>query len=534
MARLLGPDMGSRASFLPSGAPAAGRTATVYTNSTASVLANIATYQPANPTVPGSVIVGSQVITDSNGMLPLFWFPDGLVDQLYVSVNGGGLYPIDADNNARLDASSIGTNVKLFGAVGNGVADDTTAIQATINAVSAGGVVYLPVGTYKISAALTVFTGVTLCGAGDNETVITQTSTTAHAISGVDIGYVTLTNLRLNGPASGTGTGIKFTRSVAGNIPYLNIKNVTIYQFGVDGIELSNPIVSTFERLNSVNHGAKGFNIHGVVGGAAGTSCSFTACYANTNATVGWYFENMVYTFLGGCAADGNATGYHFKGCQSLTAVGCGGEANTAKAFAIEGGFGITLSSPWVYDNRGIGVDVLGNAATVTLIGAIDNTPAVGATNFIKVAAGSKATLINCNNTTANSLAAATTTVLVAPNNDHTIPGYALFTGGLECDTDLQVFGGDVIAGSVGKTLKVKEGTNAKMGVATLVAGTVVVSTTAVTANSRIFLTGQAPNAGTPGFLRISTRTAGTSFTILSSSGTDTSLVAWVIVEPAP
>ena len=84
---------------------------------------------------------------------------------------------------------------------------------------------------------------------------------------------------------------------------------------------------------------------------------------------------------------------------------------------------------------------------------------------------------------------------------------------------------------TVGKSLGIKEGTNAKMGTATLAAGTVVVSTTAVAANSRIFLTGNA-DGGAPGWLRVSARTAGTSFTITSSSGTDTSTVAWVILDP--
>ncbi|MFD5491605.1 hypothetical protein ACFWH4_01355 [Streptomyces sp. NPDC127091] len=90
----------------------------------------------------------------------------------------------------------------------------------------------------------------------------------------------------------------------------------------------------------------------------------------------------------------------------------------------------------------------------------------------------------------------------------------------------------DVIIGLAGKGLRVKEGTNAKMGVATLAAGTVTVANTSITATSRVFLTCQTPG-GTPGFLRVSARTAGTSFTILSSSGTDTSVVAWLIVEPA-
>lgn len=85
---------------------------------------------------------------------------------------------------------------------------------------------------------------------------------------------------------------------------------------------------------------------------------------------------------------------------------------------------------------------------------------------------------------------------------------------------------------TLGKGLQIKEGANAKMGRATLVAGTIVVVTTAVTANSEIFLTCQTPG-GTPGFLRVSARTGGTNFTILSSNAADTSVVAWFIVEPS-
>jgi len=80
--------------------------------------------------------------------------------------------------------------------------------------------------------------------------------------------------------------------------------------------------------------------------------------------------------------------------------------------------------------------------------------------------------------------------------------------------------------------LEVNEGANARMGVATLAAGTVVVANTSVTANTRIFLTCQTPG-GTPGFLRVSARTPATSFTILSSNAADTSVVAWLMVEPA-
>lgn len=89
----------------------------------------------------------------------------------------------------------------------------------------------------------------------------------------------------------------------------------------------------------------------------------------------------------------------------------------------------------------------------------------------------------------------------------------------------------NVAISTVGKGIKIAEGSNARMGVATLVAGTVTVSNTTITANTRIFLTHQ-NNSGTVGFVTVSARTASTDFTILSSSATDTSDIAWLLIEP--
>jgi len=68
-------------------------------------------------------------------------------------------------------------------------------------------------------------------------------------------------------------------------------------------------------------------------------------------------------------------------------------------------------------------------------------------------------------------------------------------------------------------------------GTAVLVAGTVTVANSAITANTRIFLTSQV-DGGTVGFLRVSARVASTSFTITSSNVLDTSTVAWFYTEP--
>lgn len=92
----------------------------------------------------------------------------------------------------------------------------------------------------------------------------------------------------------------------------------------------------------------------------------------------------------------------------------------------------------------------------------------------------------------------------------------------------------NLIVNTVGKGLLIKEGTNATMGTATLSSGVVTVSTTAVTANSRIFITDNGGTITNIGSLYISARTAGTSFVITSTNVLDASTVAWMIVEPAP
>lgn len=93
--------------------------------------------------------------------------------------------------------------------------------------------------------------------------------------------------------------------------------------------------------------------------------------------------------------------------------------------------------------------------------------------------------------------------------------------------------GGIAVSGPIqaGKGLRILEGgTAAVAGVATLTASVVTVNTTAVTANSRIYLTAQANTV--TGALRVSARTPGTSFQITSSVAAEAGAVAWQIVEP--
>lgn len=135
---------------------------------------------------------------------------------------------------------------------------------------------------------------------------------------------------------------------------------------------------------------------------------------------------------------------------------------------------------------------------------------------------------IGVTQTAGNSTTAlATTAFVTTANNLKANLASPTFTGDVNAST------GNVLVSTIGKGLQVKTGSNAKIGTAVLVGGTVTVANTSVTANSRIFLTSNT-DGGTPGSVRVSAKTNATSFVITSSSGTDTSTVAWYIVESIP
>jgi hypothetical protein len=88
-------------------------------------------------------------------------------------------------------------SVRDFGAVGDGVADDTLAVQA---ALAAHRSVYLPPGIYRITATLVVGFGATLAGAGD-ATVLKAASDAVDLIELPD-GYATVRALKTEGGAT--------------------------------------------------------------------------------------------------------------------------------------------------------------------------------------------------------------------------------------------------------------------------------------------------------------------------------------------
>lgn len=118
---------------------------------------------------------------------------------------------------ARLDAG-LSFNVKEYGAIGNGVADDTAAIAAAITAAGATGTVYSPSGqTYLISSTLTAVNGQRWSFSGS--TIKKAASMTTNIAAAILPGNNYVEHLVIDGNRTGGagGTGLE-TTTTTGNV----------------------------------------------------------------------------------------------------------------------------------------------------------------------------------------------------------------------------------------------------------------------------------------------------------------------------
>ena len=278
-------------------------------------------------------------------------------------------------------------------------------------------------------------------------------------------------------------------------------------------------------------------------GGKGCTDSSFVGCQSGPSLGHGFYLVGGWNNYFSSCKGyfsgfNGNTglwntTSCNFEitsGCQNTVFTGCSAQSAALHNWDLEGCSYISVVGCEADDASDGGVGLQGcainlNACTnCSIIGNTGNGSGDLTHAGIQVTGELTGTMMFGNSVTGNasgpfSYVSGGGYFLIGPfNADFSgIPGGVKF--------------GNIDVEVAGAGLRVKEGTNCKQGTAVLVAGTVTVADTAVTASSRIFLTSQA-DGGTPGFLRVSARTAGTSFTITSSSGTDTSTVAYEIFEP--
>lgn len=308
-----------------------------------------------------------------------------------------------------------------------------------------------------------------------------------------------------------SGSGVNALAAI-GSTPNANGATISGTTLNLEPADATNGGVVTFGTQTF--GGAKTFNNATTfsLAGATGAAIVLSGTGSRTNPSISFTGGTLRWMSFGNAGLAAPSLANRSDGTKIVLA-----DTFSAGTFA-DSAMGMTATNMWfgVANNGGTfgfqwygGATValtLTGAGTLTLVGAI-----IGAATQ---------SVFNTVSTNVSAFGAATTLTIGATTGTATIRNATLNING------------DLKLPTVGTGIYVKEGTNATMGSATLVGGTVVVSTTKVTANSRIFLTNNV-NGGTLGSISVSARTAGTSFTISSTNVLDTSTIAWVIIEPA-
>ena len=156
---------------------------------------------------------------------------------LFWDDSAGGLDWLTPSNGVGTSGTSIGP--KDFGAVGDRVTDDTTALNAFFAAVASGKAGHITAGTYKFTSALTPFVGNGISITGDGPAAVLEyggVSTTPGDLITIGDGVTTYNDLDIRGFVIGSSTALTSGRAIRirdyVNIEFDVIVNGTVGQQG--------------------------------------------------------------------------------------------------------------------------------------------------------------------------------------------------------------------------------------------------------------------------------------------------------------
>jgi Pectate lyase superfamily protein len=506
-----------------------------------------------------------------------------------------------ADHTNLADWITLSTKFNIMntahgGGATTGSSDNTTAIQAALDAAGSagGGIVTVPYGTFILSN-FTIHGNTILRGQGRGSILKAKAGTSGNFLAlntpASDRGVV-LENITIDANNQTSLTGIYLDNTGVASDSLHRLTNVCVLNSKVDGIHLGPAVIETvLVGCYVYNSGRYGYNFdvgatdNRIIGCSSALSLShgfyiqgnnnhFTDCKAFYAGYTGSGWTSSIHGFLLqpsaaqdlhcvqviGCEAQNNAQdGFRVDGAaagasaQHIVIMGCVSDGNnevagTGNGYTLQkvtnssfiGNSSRSQSSAHVYGlavySTGTGTKIEGN----DLSGASGEFYVDGAASGYQFVGGSMGLPIPASAALPSGwmgVDAPFGTAAVrfynpnASGNIQLVPGSGglveNYVGGNDtCDATATGF-----RCNAGYGFAVVEGSNCKQGAVALVSGSKVVSNTSVTANSRILLTSNV-DGGTPGWLRVSARTPGTSFTITSSSGTDTSTVAYQIFEP--
>lgn len=276
-------------------------------------------------------------------------------------------------------SSAAAISVKTMGAKGDGVADDTAALQKALSSVSAGGTVYIPAGIYRFSTNLTIqgASGVTV--RGDGTSSVLRAADPAHSAFMVSSSSgVVLSSFQIESPSAASRTGDDHAAGLV-------ITNV-------QGADVDRVVVNRVAAAGMMVHGGNGIVIHdstvrdslsdGIHATGTATNVAFLRNYAlrtgdDSFSSIGYQSsgKNLHVTFADNTSEDSGASGVAIEGTDDVWVTG-----NTVR-WSSAAGIRIQSSAGW--STLGvIGVSVTGNTLDGCVTGPIGQASITAAAAF--------------------------------------------------------------------------------------------------------------------------------------------------------
>jgi len=253
---------------------------------------------------------------------------DGITVTIHGQIDAGLWQIFQYTGTGTVKGSAGVTEVypEWWGAKGDGVADDTTAIQQAINSGVGKSVVFSQT-TYLISDTIHIGQGygfVDLIGKSMSGVHITSSNNSKDIlqIHGLWSGY-NVKNLNLSFTSVGTGNGIVFVNNTGycygGNFENMEIAYANKGIYSASGQSFMN----TFTNI-IIYHPATGVDLE------SGTLWKFENCEIDTPSSQGWYLKSIKYSTLVNCTSV-NSTGvipYYIYTSYGVSLIGCGAEGD--------------------------------------------------------------------------------------------------------------------------------------------------------------------------------------------------------------
>jgi len=167
-------------------------------------------------------------------------------------------------------------NVKDYGAAGDGVADDTTAVQAALNAVLANGSVYFPSGTYLLNPIQITKSNVSIFGEGKPVLKYKSGNTIDFVVvgdSGTAYEKITISNLEIDGNATGNPSmGVDDAAMLVTNCKDVTLQNLSFTSVTSKGLAIVGATEVNVDNFTARDIGLQALLVDGSVPGGIPTT----------------------------------------------------------------------------------------------------------------------------------------------------------------------------------------------------------------------------------------------------------------------